>query len=585
MKILKRLSKNFLLFYIISFILLLNTANAQEDAVDIWNLKKKNIKNTELNVTSEELEEESDSIFKNKSNLSNEFEILKDEYLQSNIIVLSGIYDPEENGLNIDMWSNSNGERIKNLFKKINSTDLSSDANEILNIALLTNSYFPKNNISIKEFSEFKSNYLIKNKDLDLIKKYLINNKGIPYNDSLVKFFIDEYLSVSDLENACSIFNDVDLLNDDYLSKFKIYCLIYEEKREEAQLLFDLKKELGLKDIFFEKKFNLLMGYTSKNNDEISEENILNFHLSHKTNTNFSYSPNEKTSKNIWKYLSSSNLLENIDLVDLEDVERIKFIEKATNEKNYQERELFDLYKRFQFNINQLLNVRDTYKLLPTFKGRALLYQRLLLTTDIEDQLDLCFKIKESFTNEGLKNVFTEELSKILNQINYEDVPSNYSTFYTTHLISKENKQMNIKYNNKIIHQSKLINYFLGQSNKTKVEKDINDLLKKIKKKKKYTFTTKDVMLLESLKSDGIKISEKYDGLYTVNADIPYDIQLLIKNYETGMVLLRLVEIIGEDNLEDLGTETLNFIVSTLNIIDMDNLRNRILLKVLPLKV
>ena len=36
------------------------------------------------------------------------------------------------------------------------------------------------------------------------------------------------------------------------------------------------------------------------------------------------------------------------------------------------------------------------------------------------------------------------------------------------------------------------------------------------------------------------------------------------------MVLLRLVEIIGEDNLDDLGTVTLYFIVSTLNIIDMD---------------
>ena len=43
--------------------------------------------------------------------------------------------------------------------------------------------------------------------------------------------------------------------------------------------------------------------------------------------------------------------------------------------------------------------------------------------------------------------------------------------------------------------------------------------------------------------------------------------------------------ITGEDNLDNLGTETLNFIVSTLNVIDMDNLRNRILLKVLPLKV
>ena len=587
MKISKLLNKNYLPIYIATFILILliNLASAQEATVDIWNLEKTTVENDKSNVISEPVAEESESIFKIKSNLNNEFVILKDEYLQSNIVVLSGIYDPQENGLNIDMWSNSNGERIKSLFNKINSMNLSSDANEILDIALLTNSYFPKNSITIKEFSEFKSSYLIKNKDFNLIKKYLINNKGIPNNDSLVKFFVDEYLSISDLDNACSIFDEIDLFDDDYLSKFKIYCLINEDKREEAQLLFDLKIELGLKDNFFEKKFNLLMDYTFDNDNEISEKDILNFHLSHKTNTNFSYIPNEKTSKTIWKYLSSSNLLEKIDLVDLEDVEKIKFIEKATNDKNYKEEELFELYKRFQFNINQLLNVKDSYKLLPTFEGRALLYQRLLLTTDTIDKLDLCSKLQESFFNDGLDDVFTKELSKILKQIKYEDVPSNFSTFYENNLITISNQKKKIKYNNKIIHQSKLVNYFLGQSDKSKVEKDANDFLKKIKKNKKYIFTTKDMMLLESLKSDGIEILDKYNDLYKSNPDIPYDIQLLIKNYETGMVLLRLVEIIGEDNLEDLGTETLNFIVSTLNLIDMDNLRNRILLKVLPLKV
>ena len=162
-------------------------------------------------ITSEITEEEPKSIFKIKPKLNNEFEILKDEYLQSNIIVVSGIYDPQKNGLNIDMWSNSKGERVKNLFNKINLMDLSSDANEILEIALLTNSYFPKDGISIEEFSSFKSKYLIKTKDLDLIKKYLINNKGIPNNDLLVRFFIDEYLSISDVKNACSIFQELDL--------------------------------------------------------------------------------------------------------------------------------------------------------------------------------------------------------------------------------------------------------------------------------------------------------------------------------------------------------------------------------------
>ena len=188
--------------------------------------------------------------------------------------------------------------------------------------------------------------------------------------------------------------------------------------------------------MFLKKKINHLIGYTSEVDNEISDQSILNFHLSHRTNPDFSYTPSEKTSKIIWKYLSSSNLLEQVDLVDLENVEKIKFIEKATNDKNY--------------------------KLLQTYEGRALLYQRLLLTTNIEDKLDLCSKLKESFVSDGFENIFSVELSKILKQIEYVDVPSNYSTFYNSNLIADQNKQKKIKYNNKIIHQSKLINYLLG---------------------------------------------------------------------------------------------------------------------------
>ena len=92
--------------------------------------------------------------------------------------------------------------------------------------------------------------------------------------------------------------------------------------------------------------------------------------------------------------------------------------------------------------------------------------------------------------------------------------------------------------------------------------------------------------MLESLKSDGIEINKKYDSLYEVdNKNIPKDIQKLIENDEMGFVLLRLVQILGQDNFEDLGSETLFFIVSALNQLNIDKLRNKILLKVLPLKV
>mgnify|MGYP003336094568 CR=1 FL=1 len=68
------------------------------------------------------------------------------------------------------------------------------------------------------------------------------------------------------------------------------------------------------------------------------------------------FEPKKNTDSLIWKYLATSNLLYNIEEIDLEEIDKISLIEKATNDKNYSENDLFSLYKRFQFNINQLLN-------------------------------------------------------------------------------------------------------------------------------------------------------------------------------------------------------------------------------------
>ena len=74
-------------------------------------------------------------------------------------------------------------------------------------------------------------------------------------------------------------------------------------------------------------------------------------------------------------------------------------------------------------------------------------------------------------------------------------------------------------------------------------------------------------MLLESLKSDGIMIPKKYKDLYEVdNSNMPIDIQVLINNDEVGLVLLRIVEIIGQDELKNIGPQSLYFIINALNI-------------------
>lgn len=585
MKISKLLNKNYLSIFIILFILLNSFVAAEDEPVDIWNLEKK-LEENKSEIILQDNDISVNSTIQIQTNQSNEFEIVKGNKLNSNNINLAGLYDPAENGLTIDMWFNSDGNEIVSIFKRINKIKLSNDAKEILDIALLTNSYFPKKNISEDKFLNYKTDYLIQNGNLELIKLYLLKNQNNSNNSKLLRYYVEEYLSNSDLENACSIFNEINLLNDDYLTKFKIYCLINENRTEEAQLQFDLMKELDFNDEFFEKKYNFIMGYTSDDEKQISDKNILDFHLSHRTNPQFQYIPSKNTSKIIWRYLSSSNLLENIDEIDLEDIEKLSLIEQATHEGNYSEKELLDLYKRFQFTINQLLSVKDTYKLLPTVQGRALLYQRLLLTKDPEQILDLSSKLKDSFVSENIENAFKKELSKMLGKINVEDIPSNYSTFYTKNLINQNPKKSKIKINNKIIYQSKLLNYFKESYNIKKVEKDTNDLIKSIKKNKKYFVSTKDLMLLESLQSDGVKISKKYLKLFQFNqSDIPTDLQLLINNNEIGLVLLRFVEILGEDEFINLGSDTIYFMVDALNRLNIDSIRNNILLKVLPLKV
>ena len=49
----------------------------------------------------------------------------------------------------------------------------------------------------------------------------------------------------------------------------------------------DLIKEIGFQDKFFEKQLNYLMGYEEKTDNEVSENSLLDFHLSHRTNPDF----------------------------------------------------------------------------------------------------------------------------------------------------------------------------------------------------------------------------------------------------------------------------------------------------------
>ena len=586
MKILKSLNKkNILLFFL--YIISIPTVLAEDKPIDIWNLEKKeDVIVTETNISSQNISDnEQDSVFEMQSDkLNNSIELDKD--LFSKEIKIVGLYDPQEYGLSIDMWSNSNGQKLKKLFKSIEKINLSDDASEIMNISLFTNAYYPSQNITKQEFIKFKTNFLIKNSQLNLVEEFLINNQVINSYPKLTRHLIDNYLSESNIKKSCEFFSKIKKpVEDEYLSKFNLYCLINYGKNEEAQLILDLKKELGFQDEYFENKINYLFGYIEEASIETSQESILDFHLSHRTNSKFSFQPNKNTSKLIWKYLANSNLLPDLTNININEEDKISIIEKATHYKIYPEKDLFEHYKKFQFNIDQLLQVKKSLKSLSPIQSRALIYQRTLLTKEPKLKLQFSKLLKESFQKDEIDLAFDLELMNILSEIKKENVQTDFVSFFENFSKKNESEFKRINFNNKILHQSKWINYFRGDYSKTEIQEVVKKFLDKIKFSND-TLSFKDIIFIESLKSDGIEIPSEYESLYLEKPfELDKNLQVLINEKEVGTLLLTLIEIIGKDKIENIDEKRLYSVLTALNEINADQIRNKILLKVLPLKV
>ena len=557
------------------------------EPIDIWK------GNSEIKTEPSELKQI--NLDDKKKSLFEETQIIKTNILQENNEDLDfnkvyGLFDPEENDLSLEIWIESDGKVLLEHLKRIEKISLSKDSEELLIKILFTNSYLPIKNINSSDFLDYKLEWLIKKDKINIMEEFLSKNPDLKNNTNLLKYLINENLSEADINNACEkikFFNKG--TDDDYLQKFKIYCLINGNNLAEAQLQYDLLYEKGSIDNFYNKKINYLLGYTEEVNDEVSDKNLFNFYLSHIVNKDFQYDPSMKTSKYIWKYLSSSNLLADPNSIDLEDETKFNLYEWAAASDSYDKKKLFNIYGKFLFNFDQFLNAEEIYKTLPSYKARALIYQTASLSDNLETKLNLLVLLNDLFKKDNIENAFSEELSSILSNIEEEDVPSKYLGFYQIkiNLPTEEEDLGRISFDNKILHKSKLLKYFIEDDYTVeKLESDLISIYKKIKKDKKYYFSAKDVILLDSLKADGIKLPKKLEKQYSSNQlTIPKELIDLSDQGQIGLVLLKIIEIIGEDQLEDLDPETLYFITATLNKLDLKKIRNNIIIKTLPYRV
>ena len=494
-----------------------------------------------------------------------------------------GIFDPEENNFNLNMWLGTDGEEIKKVLKRIDKLKLARLSEDLLFQVLFTNAYSPKKNLDSKEFLKIKIDWLIKKKRIKNLETLLSKNIEVGQNSKAIKFLINEYLSSADIKSACDKTNFIDSkVQNDYLEKFTIYCLINNDRKEEAQLIFDLLIERGFKDKFFEDKINFLLGIKNDTTQKILDNNLLNFYLSHITSNNFKYEPNDKTDKYIWKYLSSANLIQ-INNFENEDV--ILTYEQAAAQNSFENDEIFKIYLKMNFNFQQLVNAQEIYKNLPNYKARALIYQSMLLSDNIKRKINLAFLLKDLFIKDKIFKIYTEELSSILKSIDPEEIPEDYVELVNQNL--NKNLTNDIKFDNEILHRSKVIKHFLDNNeNISKTEKDFKSVYKKIKKNKKYFISIKDIVVLESLEADGISLPEDLDySALSSQLTVPQNLYDLASQNQIGLVMLKIVEIIGEDNISDLDPETIYFLNKILNELNLKKIRNNILSEALPVRI
>ena len=576
--------KSFNYFYCLLILFFSFTSLNSEEKIDIWSNKD----NKKIIENKSEIKKKTSQKLNSKS--IKEIELNQNIKIENNIInqnqdgnKVSGIFDPAENDFDLNMWSATKAEDVEASLKRVEKINLSNTANDILERIILSFSY-PPLNMSEQKFTDLKINWLIKNQRTELIESFLKQNKDFKSKSRAVQYLVDENISKGNIKRGCEKIKFIDAtIKDSYLEKFKIYCLTLNNKNAEAQLLLDLLREQKQSDKFYDDKINFLLGVTEKTSNKINEKNLLNFYLSSITIKDFNFEPNKNTKEEIWKYLNAANL---IKLKDASDKERLKELEVAANEGQVNKDIIFKIYQQIPFSLEELVSAKNIYQTLDESDARPLIYQKYLLAENNDTKLEYLFLLEELFKKENLLNIYYNFLSEKIVEIGIDNISERYQEAAQSRIIDEDEFLLGkIKYNDKILHQSRIIKYYVEKENAKKIQKDIDKIFKKISKNRKYFYSAKDLALADSLINDGFVLPSNFNYKeLSKKFDIPKNLLKLIDNNQNAFLALKIVEIIGEDEPHQLDPETIYFITNLLNRMNLKEIRNLVFNSALPLR-
>jgi hypothetical protein len=211
-----------------------------EDKIDIWKNKKES---TTENSKKENKETENKLIINSSQTIQavEKIQIQENSTIESDEQRVYGIYEPAKYDFNLNMWSTTKAEDLRSSIKRLNKLKLSKSSNEILEMILFSFSY-PPQGMSEKEFVDLKINWLIEKSRVELIENFLKQNEEFESKGKAVQYLVDKNIAGANIKKGCEKIRFIDAkIKDAYLEKFKIYCLVFNDKKPEAQLLLILR--------------------------------------------------------------------------------------------------------------------------------------------------------------------------------------------------------------------------------------------------------------------------------------------------------------------------------------------------------
>lgn len=303
-----------------------------------------------------------DSDVSNVENVENE----ENEKIIDPLVGISSVSEISEISLSWEGFIKDDFLFLLNNIDSVYSNVLKNELISILNINNTVPDTFQKD-----EFNKIIIDSLItlgdKKKSFEIIQSFELF-EDIDLNSFYNKFQLNYLLSIYSLSEACDFREkiksfDLESIND-YLLKIDIFCLVLNEKFDEARLLNALLQESNVdEDQYFQQLFNKLQSLEyiiPENKFKIDEDNIFLYSAMHRIG--------EIPLTQKFLEIDSANLAIPIILSNSTNIDlRLRAAHKAYFDNNLNINSLAALYQTVDFTSNELNNPS---KILPKFDNK-----------------------------------------------------------------------------------------------------------------------------------------------------------------------------------------------------------------------